>query len=100
MEAHAAELCITDVDTPKEGTGGGVIGPNLLLVLERRLPNMSVHNHGRHPAVFVEDILCCWIIQSGHADPDKAVELRVGEREARRPCPHKIRIIDPRTILP
>ncbi len=70
------ELLVADVCVPEEWAARGVVGPDLLLVAERRR-RLLRGDHGRHPGVRVTRRGGRDVVRSGHGDPLGPLQGRV-----------------------
>jgi hypothetical protein len=98
--AVAAELWVADVDATEVRARLGVIGPDLLLVLERRLTSVRVDDDGRLPAVRIEDARRRRIVESRDTHAKEAVELGVRKREPGWPGSDQVGVVHPRSVAP
>ena len=87
---------------PKEPAGGGVVGPDLLLVIEGRLSLRTRHDHRRLPAVLAKHRGGSRVVQARGSDTNESVEDRVGEGELDlgAECGRQVRVVDALTITP
>src|SRR5262249_56726428 len=81
MAAVTSELGVADVNAAEELTGGGIVRPDLVFVLERGLADVRVHDHRRLPTALEKHVLRRRVVEPRDADTEVAVELRVRERK-------------------
>ena len=102
VTAIAAEIVGANVDAPKELARGGIVGPDLLLVIEGGLSLGTRHDHWRLPAALVDDGGGGGVVQTRGSDAHESVENRVRERELDLGAEggRQIRVVDPLSITP
>ena len=102
VTAIASEIVGADVGMPKERARGGVVSPDLFLVIEGGLTLCTRYDHRSLPAALVEDGGWRGVVQAGGRDADESIEDRVreGELHLGTECRGQVRVVDPLPIAP
>src|SRR5207237_4528735 len=74
VTAIASEIVGADVGMPKERARGGVVSPDLFLVIEGGLTLCTRYDHRSLPTALVEDGGWRGVVQAGGCDADESIE--------------------------